>query len=106
MNIAGYNAILADYKTAWNTVRDLRNHVQQADVYLKAYGVRHQASELQFHINPRAHVDTLHWPTADDILQAVNQLKAVGEQAVSAFNHLTKEDRYLVKLPPLLELRD
>jgi hypothetical protein len=79
----------------------MRTHVQQADAYLSAYGVEHQSNELHFRINPRAHVDPPSWASAEAILTAVAALKEIGEQVVSAFNHLSLPDRYLVKLPML-----
>lgn len=101
MSISEYNEVLARYNAAWRAVCTLRTHVQQADAYLGAYGVVHEASELHFKINPRTHVEPPTWPSADTVFQAVAALKDLGEQLVSAFNHLKKEDRYLVKLPSL-----
>jgi hypothetical protein len=101
MNIAEYNEVLVQYNAAWKVVCDLRRRVQDTDTFMSAYGVRHHQSELQFQINPRAHVEALGWPTVEEILKAVALLVQIGEQVVSAYNHLTKEDRYLVKLPEL-----
>lgn len=103
MNIADYNRTLDQYNAAWQVVSVLRQHVQQADAYLSAYGVQNRQSELHFQINPRAHVEAADWPSADAILKAVADLKEIGEQVVSAFNHLKPEDRYLVKLPKLMK---
>lgn len=101
MTISEYNLLLSKYNAAWQTVCDLRTHVQRADAYLSAYGVELQHSDLHFRINPAAHVDPPSWASADVIMGAVTKLKEFGEQVVSAFNHLSLEDRYLVKLPEL-----
>lgn len=101
MTISEYNLLLSKYNAAWQTVCDMRLHVQQADAYLSAYGVEHQNSELHFRINPAAHVNPPSYASAEAILTAVTALKEIGEQVVSAFNHLSLTDRYLVKLPSL-----
>jgi hypothetical protein len=101
MTISEYNLLLSKYNAAWQTVCDMRSHVQQADAYLSAYGIEHQSSALFFRINPAAHVDPPSWASAETILTAVTKLKEIGEQVVSAFNHLSPQDRYLVKLPKL-----
>ena len=101
MTISEYNLLLTKYNAVWQMVCDLRAHVQHADAYLSAYGVEHQHSELHFRINPGAHVDPPSWASAETIMTTVTKLKEIGEQVVSAFNHLSLPDRYLVKLPQL-----
>ena len=101
MTISEYNLLLDKYNAAWQTVCDMRTHVQQADAYLNAYGVELQESALHFRINPGAHVNPPSWASAEAIMAAIALLKEIGEQVVSAFNHLSMQDRYLVKLPKL-----
>jgi hypothetical protein len=82
-------------------VCELRKHVQQVDAYLGAYGVEHKASRLRFRLDPQTHIDHPTWPDARDISSTVELLKVYGEKVVSAFNHLSMTDQYLVKLPEL-----
>jgi hypothetical protein len=101
MTISEYNLLLSKYNAVWQTVCDMRAHVQQADAYLSAYGVELESNALHFRINPRSHVDPPSWASSETILTTVTKLKEIGEQVVSAYNHLSLTDRYLVKLPKL-----
>lgn len=101
MEISEYQKLLIRYNAAWAIVFAMRSHVQRAQAYLSAYGLAHRGGELQFRISPNADIDAMGWPTAGEISQAISVLKDIGEEVVSAYNRLSKEDRYLVKHPTL-----
>lgn len=101
MDIAQYQDIAAQYNAAWKVVHELRTMVQHADAYLAAYGVEWEGDHLHLRANPRTHVNMPAWPTADQIVQAISDIKQHGEAVVMAYNELEMTDRYLIQKPDL-----